>query len=372
MGTRFQVLFHSPPGVLFTIPSRYSSAIGHQVVFRLTQWSAQIHSGFLGPGATRDTHQQAHTFRLRGYHPLRRAFQDPSTTHELSDCPTVRQNRQVGPTTPYAQRLPAVTRARFSLVRFRSPLLTEYLLLPVLRCFTSRRSLPAPMYSGTGSTTRLVLGFPIRTPSDHGSLANSPRIIAGCYVLLRLLVPRHPPCALHELHTTKILQTKEQRCSRPLYSSRTTTPGPRHHPPPPPPPRARTPVRETDGPGNQGPRPRRALPQDPTACQDPPPRPDTGPGAARETVDVPPKSRPAHRRRSRRPRRAGPPAPGPATNGRTHHGRRPELLRKEVIQPHLPVRLPCYDLVLIASPTFDRSPPHGLGHGLRVLPTFMT
>ena|SRR5579884_1985897 len=34
-----------------------------------------------------------------------------------------------------------------------------------------------------------------------------------------------------------------------------------------------------------------------------------------------------------------------------------ELLRKEVIQPHLPVRLPCYDFVLIASPTFDGSPP---------------
>ena len=48
------------------------------------------------------------------------------------------------------------------------------------------------------------------------------------------------------------------------------------------------------------------------------------------------------------------------------------LLRKEVIQPHLPVRLPCYDFVLIASPTFDHSPPYGLGHGLRVLPTFMT
>ena len=32
------------------------------------------------------------------------------------------------------------------------------------------------------------------------------------------------------------------------------------------------------------------------------------------------------------------------------------LLRKEVIQPHLPVRLPCYDFVPIASPTFDDSP----------------
>jgi len=33
------------------------------------------------------------------------------------------------------------------------------------------------------------------------------------------------------------------------------------------------------------------------------------------------------------------------------------LLRKEVIQPHLPVRLPCYDLVLIAGPTFDHALP---------------
>ena len=48
------------------------------------------------------------------------------------------------------------------------------------------------------------------------------------------------------------------------------------------------------------------------------------------------------------------------------------LLRKEVIQPHLPVRLPCYDLVPIASPTFDGSLPKGLGHRLRVLPTFVT
>ena len=35
------------------------------------------------------------------------------------------------------------------------------------------------------------------------------------------------------------------------------------------------------------------------------------------------------------------------------------LLRKEVIQPHLPVRLPCYDLVPITGPTFDGSPHKG-------------
>ena len=31
------------------------------------------------------------------------------------------------------------------------------------------------------------------------------------------------------------------------------------------------------------------------------------------------------------------------------------LLRKEVIQPQLPLRLPCYDFTPIASPTFDGS-----------------
>jgi hypothetical protein len=47
------------------------------------------------------------------------------------------------------------------------------------------------------------------------------------------------------------------------------------------------------------------------------------------------------------------------------------LLRKEVIQPHLPVRLPCYDFTPIADPTFDDSLPKGLGHRLRALPTFV-
>ena len=41
--------------------------------------------------------------------------------------------------------------------------------------------------------------------------------------------------------------------------------------------------------------------------------------------------------------------------GRGNHAQLP-ILRKEVIQPHLPVRLPCYDFVPITSPTFDRSP----------------
>jgi hypothetical protein len=32
------------------------------------------------------------------------------------------------------------------------------------------------------------------------------------------------------------------------------------------------------------------------------------------------------------------------------------LLRKEVIQPHLPIRLPCYDFTPVINPTFDSVP----------------
>ena len=44
------------------------------------------------------------------------------------------------------------------------------------------------------------------------------------------------------------------------------------------------------------------------------------------------------------------------------------LLRKEVIQPHLPVRLPCYDFIPLTKHTFGASLPFGLGQRLRVHP----
>ena len=64
--------------------------------------------------------------------------------------------------------------------------------------------------------------------------------------------------------------------------------------------------------------------------------------------------------------------PGAWATRRTPDRRPEKLRRKEVIQPHLPVRLPCYDLVPITSLTLDGSIHKGLGHRLRVLPTFMT
>ena len=48
---------------------------------------------------------------------------------------------------------------------------------------------------------------------------------------------------------------------------------------------------------------------------------------------------------------------------------RTQLPRKEVIQPHLPVRLPCYDFTPLTLHTFDASAPCGFGRRLRVQTT---
>ena len=45
-GGWFQVLFHSPCGVLFTFPSRYWFTIGRQLVFSLGGWALLIQTGF--------------------------------------------------------------------------------------------------------------------------------------------------------------------------------------------------------------------------------------------------------------------------------------------------------------------------------------
>src|SRR5690606_24498351 len=50
----FQVLFTRLLGVLFTFPSRYWFAIGHERVFSLGGWCPQLQTGFLRPRPTQD------------------------------------------------------------------------------------------------------------------------------------------------------------------------------------------------------------------------------------------------------------------------------------------------------------------------------
>src|ERR1019366_9862193 len=74
VGTRFQVLFHSPSGVLFTFPSRYSFTIGRQEYLALDggppSFPHERPSTWYSGGRSR----RPCRFRLRGCHPLWPAF----------------------------------------------------------------------------------------------------------------------------------------------------------------------------------------------------------------------------------------------------------------------------------------------------------
>ncbi len=128
VGARFQELFHSPPGVLFTFPSRYWFAIGQTGMLSLTQRSGLIHAGFHGP-ALLGRHDRLRLAFRYGAHPLRPGLQACSPDARFSAT----AGRPVGagtrdPTTPRATP-DGYTRARFGLIRFRSPLLTESLFI---------------------------------------------------------------------------------------------------------------------------------------------------------------------------------------------------------------------------------------------------
>ena len=103
---RFQVLFHSPPGVLFTFPSQYFSTIGHQVVFRLGGWSPRLLTGFLVSADTLSC------LVLSGF--VYRALTLSGGPSQILRLP-VRSIAQA----------PVYFYTEFGLFRFRSPLLAE-------------------------------------------------------------------------------------------------------------------------------------------------------------------------------------------------------------------------------------------------------
>ena len=111
----FRFCFTPLSAVLFTFPSRYLFAIGLPGVLSLGGWCRQFRTGFLRPRPTQGSGWVERTFRVRGCHPLWRAF--PGAFRYI------RSVRVAGPTTPRAPRRP-----RFGLVPFRSPLLGESLL----------------------------------------------------------------------------------------------------------------------------------------------------------------------------------------------------------------------------------------------------
>ena len=121
VGTRFQDLFHSPSGVLFTFPSRYCFTIGHGRVFSLGGWSPQIPTGFLVSRRTQVPKPQIRVvFRLQDSHLV-----SWSVPAHFDYTPGT---RGITPLRPYN---PGMHASRFRLFPVRSPLLGESRLISV-------------------------------------------------------------------------------------------------------------------------------------------------------------------------------------------------------------------------------------------------
>ena len=176
------------------------------------------------------------------------------------------------------------------------------------------------MDSGEGTRALPRVGFPIRTSRDRRLVSISPGLNAAAHVLHRLLAPRHPPCALVLLIVKNTVL--------PLWSFQ----GARGHAA-----RREQTTREAGGLSKLN-------------------------SVLNVEVDV------VSRRAPRRTVAGKDESCPPSTTGTPTGVRAPVFPRKEVIQPQLPLRLPCYDFTPVTDPTFDGSLPYGLGHRLRVLP----
>ena len=186
VNTGFQVLFHSPPGVLFTFPSQYSALSVTEEYLALRGGPRFFPQGFsclvvlwiLLCGFL---------LRLRGFHPLWLVFPGPFcwslSNHVCSPEPRCAR------TPVWALSISLAATFEITVVFFSS----GYLDVSVHR-------VPEHTLWIHVCTTKVCLA---RFPHSeiHGSMliCSSPWLFAAYHVFLRLSVPRHPPCALFRL-----------------------------------------------------------------------------------------------------------------------------------------------------------------------------
>ena len=92
----------------------------------------------------------------------------------------------------------------FGLFRFRSPLLPESHVVFSSSGYLDVSVHRVPFHTlwiGVWMTEVFSAGFPHSDISGSMDICSSPKLFAAYHVLHRLLVPRHPPCALIRLTT---------------------------------------------------------------------------------------------------------------------------------------------------------------------------
>ena len=153
VSSRFQVLFHSPPGVLFTFPSRYYSLSVTWSYLAFGDGPPFFRQDFSCPDVLRILLAPS-KFRLRGCHPLCLTFPGNSTIHP----DTLSQSL------PQIHYRPGLGYSDFA--RHYSRNHCCFLFLRVLRCFSSPGSPHIPIYSVYDNMMLLMLSSLIRISAD--------------------------------------------------------------------------------------------------------------------------------------------------------------------------------------------------------------
>ncbi len=159
------------------------------------------------PALLRNLPSEPAIFRLPGSHRLWPIVPDRSTRRLVFDSPASRPDR------PYN---PVVQARRFGLFRVRSPLLTESLLFyfPAGTEMVHFPALPSTAYVFSRRCPSITPGgLPHSEIFGSTLVCSSPKLIAACHVLHRLLAPRHPPYALSSLTTLGELANSRHRAS---------------------------------------------------------------------------------------------------------------------------------------------------------------
>ena len=185
VNTGFQVLFHSPPGVLFTFPSQYYALSVTKEYLALRGGPRLFHQGSTCLDVLWILLRRL-MFRVRGFHPLWLAFPKPF-------CYTLQSLMRSEPRGARATVwAPPVSLAATSGidVSFSS---SGYLDVSVHR---------VPLHTlwiGVWIHEVCSCGFPHSDICGSMDICSSPQLFAAYHVFLRLSVPRHPPCALLRL-----------------------------------------------------------------------------------------------------------------------------------------------------------------------------
>jgi hypothetical protein len=132
VGIWFQIYFTALTGLLFTFPSRYLFTIGLEKYLDLPVSSGGFPRAIRVPGYLRIETKKVFYFHLRGYHPLGPSFPAHSVNKKLCNFSAINSTslpcnphpKSQSVFRPKAKIRPTIL-DKFSLLRVRSPLLTE-------------------------------------------------------------------------------------------------------------------------------------------------------------------------------------------------------------------------------------------------------